>query len=75
MNILKSLGRSILIAIITAVILFNLFLGLATYGQMMFDEGRKYEINKSERTGGFLPTGVMENRHKDSTRRHRDSSE
>lgn len=57
MNILKSLGRSILIAIITAVILFNLFLGLATYGQMMFDEGRKYEINKSERTGGFLPTG------------------
>jgi hypothetical protein len=57
MKILKSLGRSILIAIITAVILFNLIVSVTNYGQMMFNEGRRYELNKSERAGGFLPTG------------------
>lgn len=57
MKALKALGRILLISIITAIILFNMFVALANYGQFMFSEGRKYQMRQTTEAGGFLPTG------------------
>ena len=74
MKYLKSFGRILITAIITAVLLYLLASERLIRDQIFFDAGRQYERGQAITTGNTLPNGVMETGYPNLTYRYRDSA-